>query len=323
MRFISDDIEDQRPVWMSPEEIVDPAKLVSVFCQQFTITDCRFLLWHMLTASLSAENHDSVPGIGEKVYFFENLMPFIEAVFLGAGNDAGIKGDKHAEKSVTNGCNDTENNAEQGSLGAEMINFAGQQTKASKDLNLKKLQKRIRKHSIWYRERINDPSLVISAFFDATSAADFKSELYNVLQACSQDHFYPKNSPADALYFFEKVESMINAAYIIRQRSLRNQTKSDSISKSGNLEHTASMDDPMRILDERAIKAKGTLTRFFEVKSLRQWKEDLYEVCIFSLSNQAAQKWTVFIDTLPIYVHLVDLIEALEDFQIPLDTTQE
>src|SRR6218665_1458889 len=82
MRFISEDPASMLPVWMSPEELNNPSILIKEFCDLNTISDCRFMLWQMLSRSLSADSQHCQASCGEQLYFFENLMPFIEAVYL-------------------------------------------------------------------------------------------------------------------------------------------------------------------------------------------------------------------------------------------------
>ncbi len=82
MRFYSEDDEGGRPVWMSPEEIADPGSLLQGFCEEYSLGSCRFYLWKMLTASVSAGNHPKEASAGDQLYFFENLMPALEALYL-------------------------------------------------------------------------------------------------------------------------------------------------------------------------------------------------------------------------------------------------
>ncbi len=82
MRFYSEDDEDGRPVWMSPEEIADPAGLLQGFCAEYPLSNCRFYLWKMLSASISAGNHPPEASAGAQLYFIENLMPALEALYL-------------------------------------------------------------------------------------------------------------------------------------------------------------------------------------------------------------------------------------------------
>lgn len=82
MRFYSEDEDGSRPVWMSPEEMADPGSLLQEFCGEYSLSSCRFYLWKMLTASVSAGNHPAEASAGDQLYFFENLMPALEALYL-------------------------------------------------------------------------------------------------------------------------------------------------------------------------------------------------------------------------------------------------
>lgn len=82
MRFYSEDDEGGRPVWMSPEEIADPGNLLREFCEEYSLSNCRFYLWKMLTASVSAGNHPPEASAGAQLHFLENLMPALEALYL-------------------------------------------------------------------------------------------------------------------------------------------------------------------------------------------------------------------------------------------------
>ncbi|ODS84057.1 MAG: hypothetical protein ABS46_04605 [Cytophagaceae bacterium SCN 52-12] len=82
MRFYSEDDEGGRPVWMSPEEAVDPCSTLREFCGEYSLSNCRFYLWKMLAASISAGNHPVNASAGDQLYFFESLMPALEALYL-------------------------------------------------------------------------------------------------------------------------------------------------------------------------------------------------------------------------------------------------
>ena len=82
MRFASENNKDFHPVWMTPEEINDPAEFINEYCRSNSIVYCRFILWQMLSNSVSMENQHIYASAGEQLYFFENLMPLIEAVYL-------------------------------------------------------------------------------------------------------------------------------------------------------------------------------------------------------------------------------------------------
>ncbi|WP_149244289.1 hypothetical protein [Dyadobacter sp. 32] len=315
MRFTSDDKADMRPVWLSQQEIKDPNLILDGFIKEFTVTDCRFLLWRILVASLSSENQDSIPTIPERIYFFENLMPFIEAIYLGAQKkgdttDPNPIGESVVSSETSNRYDDLSHATEKERSGLK------QNVNPAPSLQLKKCQKYLRKNSIWYRERIDDPHKAITAFFDSTSVETFKTELYGILRACSENHPYQKDSPADVLYFFEKLESMINAGYIIHKISRKSTLDTLDTTESVPLFYGQSANDTetsaTSFIGVDSEEMIAILNEFFDYKSLKQWKEELYEICIFSLSNQAAQLWTVWIDSLAIYAHIIKLVECLK-----------
>ncbi len=82
MRYTASDSTLQHPVWMSPEEMVEPGELLREFCRSWDLADCRFYLWQMLSNSISSNNPRIEATHGDQLYFFENLMAMIEAVYL-------------------------------------------------------------------------------------------------------------------------------------------------------------------------------------------------------------------------------------------------
>ena len=82
MRHTTSNPEFQHPVWMSPEEMAEPGELLREFCRSWDVADCRFYLWQMLSNSISFNNPRIEATHGDQLYFFENLMAMIEAVYL-------------------------------------------------------------------------------------------------------------------------------------------------------------------------------------------------------------------------------------------------
>ncbi|MGN7890329.1 hypothetical protein [Dyadobacter sp. 22481] len=310
MRFISEGA-DLRPLWMSPEEVSDPSKLISHFCKTHSIADCRFLLWQMLSNSISTGTPHIHASAGEQLYFFENLMPFLEAVFL-MQHETKLTHDESSETEAIGGNSNkarVEENHQTGASG-ELFQAIG-----SKRGKFKRKQKHIRNHSIWYRQRIIDPFRVIADFFDAYSLMSFKANLYDVLQAVSADHFYQKGSPSDVLYIFERLESVINAAYLINNGGIQ-----AKFIKPGDLIERVKIRQeinsswemlPSLLNSEEMTNPQKVLTSFFDYKSLRDWKQELTEVYNFALSKHPACEWGVCIDSLSVFVYSVKLVEAL------------
>ena len=62
--------------------MAEPGELLREFCRSWDLADCRFYLWQMLSNSISFNNPRIEATHGDQLYFFENLMAMIEAVYL-------------------------------------------------------------------------------------------------------------------------------------------------------------------------------------------------------------------------------------------------
>lgn len=82
MRHTTCNPEFQHPVWMSREEMAEPGELIREFCRSWDLADCRFYLWQMLSNSISYDHPHIEAMPGGQIYFFENLIAMIEAVYL-------------------------------------------------------------------------------------------------------------------------------------------------------------------------------------------------------------------------------------------------
>jgi hypothetical protein len=312
MRFSTSYDEFNRPVWMSPQEQNDPSDVITSFCTSWSLSDCRFYLWQMFSNSVSAPKNHHDPPLAEQVYFIENLMPFIEAIFLTTENDGNCKQFENLEKIMA---------AEAGIDPA-----LGHDEKAAvpRDSDLeftesryKKKRRYLRKHSIWFRGKIREPLKIIETFFDAYSLANFKTYLVDVLQAVSDEQYYQKGSPADVLHLMERWESLINAAYFLQGTDLglaRMPTENlfTNLLKRNEKSLNESSDMLPCLLDkEELANPQQVLTAFFKYKSLKEWKHELVEICSFALSKHPAHEWGSYIDSLSVFVHSVKLAEAL------------
>ncbi|SEJ16607.1 hypothetical protein SAMN04487995_3569 [Dyadobacter koreensis] len=307
MRFISEDDADVRPLWMSPQEISDPSEFIRQFCRMHSIADCRFFLWQMLSNSVSANNTDADASAGEQLYFFENLMPFIEAVFLLQYTDAEKVVDVSSENNAYHENIESSVSDKNSVMGASDYFPLTDQIEKSK---LKKKLKKLKYHSVWYRERINDPCQVIQSFFDYSSLMSFKTNLYEILKVTSEDYFYQKGSPNSVSHHLERLESIINVAYLMNGENL------------GHIDIKSKLEDPQLppvtqemshslLTKEEILNPEKVLTSFFDYKSLKEWKKALIEINDFALSKHPAHEWGVWIDALPVFVHSVKLAEAL------------
>lgn len=295
MRFISDDANDLKPAWMSSQETECPEKLLPGFWKHYTIADCRFFLWQMLSASISTENQDVDASPGEQISFFENLVVYLEASFI-LDNREPLSKAKRDEP-------------ETDEPGESFMDIKPGEKPPKDDKPHRKFHKRLKRLSIWHRDGFDDPYAILDSFFDAYDLPSFKARLYDILQVCCQEKYYDKGCPADVLYFLEKVESIINAAYLIlisEEAKWLDKSKT-AMECIANIESECETEQPAVIIQ--------CLKEFFEYKSLKKWKQELNRICLYSLSSQSAQEWGAWIDSLTLYKLICRLAETAFDLR--------
>lgn len=178
MRYTATGPASQHPVWMSPEETADPKGFIEDFCRSWDLTDCRFYLWRMLSGSLSCGSYPVDASAGSQLYFFENLVAMIEAVYqLRQVQPAGEPGSPAEERAEVNN------------------------SQVENDSTLIESQPEVQAG--------------IDAFFSAYSLKEFTERLFFILEAYSANDYYKKSSPSDVLYAMEKLSDLIKAAHRI------------------------------------------------------------------------------------------------------------
>jgi hypothetical protein len=180
MRYTATGPASQHPVWMSPEETADPKGFIEDFCRSWDLTDCRFYLWRMLSGSLSCGSYPVDASAGSQLYFFENLVAMIEAVYqLRQVQPAGEPGSPAEERAEVNN------------------------SQVENDSTLIESQPEVQAG--------------IDAFFSAYSLKEFTERLFFILEAYSANDYYKKSSPSDVLYAMEKLSDLIRVAHDIYQ----------------------------------------------------------------------------------------------------------
>lgn len=249
----------------------------------------------MLSTSISAEGQHVDASPGEQIYFFENLVVYLEASFVLDQHRSLSKAKagerEHTEPGEPSGKSDS--------------------SKTNRGSLPKKVNKRLKRLSIWHRDGFNDPYAILDSFFDAYDLTSFKARLYDILQVCCQEKYYDKGCPADVLYLLEKVESIINAAYLIlsseKEKRLTQPKPSAEVTSKAGVRQEGEID--------LSAGTSQFLTEFFEYKSVKKWKQELNRICLYSLSSQSAQEWGVYIDSLTLYQLVGRLAETAFDLR--------
>lgn len=264
MRFISDDHDEQRPVWMSPEERENPLAFLSSFCHDYPIADCRFILWHMLSASLSAPIQNDEPSISDQVCFFENLMPALEALHLWVSTD--------------------------------------QDPLISKDIESGKIKLVAPERKDCEKDKISDALAQIKEFLASYPASEFEELLFDILHAVTSYKVYSRSCPATVLTFNRSFEGLLEAS---QQLSIC----CPSIQHDNRAEHCQSVSETKS--NYHGPDLSMIFKPIFQFRTLAEWKEELYRICLYALSKEPADEWGAVVDTLAIYRLSTDLVKAL------------
>ena len=172
--------------------------------------------------------------------------------------------------------------------------------------------------SLWYREEITDPYQVIAEFFSVADIASHRRVIRDAIKAACSNRIVNIKNPGDLLFDFKMLESVINAAYLLNKAKKKSPL---SIGKDNlfnpNLfcgwhRDVTEWDFFPRMLSlKEYINPYLVLKRFFKFLSLARWKQELQDVVEHALTTTSLWESGIDFDTLPIFLHLTKLAEAV------------
>jgi len=171
--------------------------------------------------------------------------------------------------------------------------------------------------SIWYKNEITDPYQTITELFTAADLAYYRITIKAALNAACSDKVWDKTSPGDLLWFLERLESGINAAYLINKEKKKSPLsigKDDVFNPNLYCSWHADQGEwdffPRSLSLKEYIDPYLVFKRFFKYLTLAEWKDELRELMEFALGKTSFSEACVDFDTLQIYFHLTKLVEA-------------
>ena len=171
--------------------------------------------------------------------------------------------------------------------------------------------------SIWYKNVITDPYQTIAEFFTAADLAYYRRTIKRAINVASSDKVWNKTSPGDLLWFFERLESAINAAYLINKEKKKSPLsigKEDVFNPNLYCSWHGDLTEwdffPRSLSLKEFINPYVAFKKFFKYLPLDEWKDQLRELMEFALGKTSFSEACADFDTLPIYFHLTKLVEA-------------
>ncbi len=272
MRYTTSDPKFQDPVWMSPEERKEPEEFISDFCRSWGLSECRFYLWQMLCNSIASDSQPIGASSGSQVYFFENIVAMIEAVYLV---------NQISETATDRSPGEEEEVVVEESAGVDSEGLLVYKDEGSRLSSFSALAG---------RDSIESE---LSLFFDSYKPEHFAVRWRAILEAYSAQDYYKQGSPSDVVYAIEKLTDLIKAAHEIYQR----------LSGEGFLDEAP---EGMPVIGS----AHSTIRQFFQTRGLEEWKRCLRHVLFFALSTDDPDEGGCKEDTLYLYNSVCELVAA-------------
>jgi len=166
-------------------------------------------------------------------------------------------------------------------------------------------------------EEITDPYQTIAHLFTAADVPSYRKIIKQAIKAACSDRVWTKRDPSSLLWFFDLLESAINAAYLInkdKKKSPFSISREDLFnpdlysSKQSNAPDWESF--PRTLSVKEFIDPYLVFKRFFRYHSLSEWKMELDDIRCYALGKDSFYDSSIDFDALRIYLHLTKLIEA-------------
>jgi hypothetical protein len=157
----------------------------------------------------------------------------------------------------------------------------------------------------------SDPYSIIKDFFYSGSISDMKELLMEACRAgLSEKYRWKEGSPGNLLYFYERLETLVEVCFLI---SIRRKTKnklSKKIKRAAKKEllHTVCL--PCSLSTAEISNPFLVIHSFFELYTIKKWKQHLYTWMEAGLSNYTVLDSIKAKDILPYHHHLQKLMDA-------------
>lgn len=169
--------------------------------------------------------------------------------------------------------------------------------------------------SRWSKTQIADPYEAIAECFTSCHLTDFRKFITGVFLFIYRDKIYNKTTPSTLLVDFQILELLINAAYLINKKRKKSPIMimdNEAFNKNLYCKNSGSCEWDLfpRFLSLKEYKNPYKVFKdFFKYRELDEWKQDLEEILSSTLSKYADYA-ELNVHVLPMYIHLMKLIEA-------------
>jgi len=166
----------------------------------------------------------------------------------------------------------------------------------------------------WAYEIIEDPYQVFAQCYDFAGIDNYRKLIRNTLLSVYDNKVYKKLEPSSTLYEYSIILSVLNVAYYINRQNKKEAInfffgdKLDSRYYCEGEKKEVDWECFPRFLSMKEYENPYLVFKhIFQYQDLGEWKKDLQEVIERTLSSYNED---MFLEILPIYLHLSKLMEA-------------
>lgn len=167
-------------------------------------------------------------------------------------------------------------------------------------------------------EEITDPYQMIAQLFSAADVDSYRKAIKQAIKAACSDRIWKKQeSPSSLLWYFDLLESAVNAAYLINKEKKKSPIsvgREDLFNPNFYSGERSDASDwksfPRTLSLKEYIDPYIVFKRFFRYHSLSEWQMELDDLKTYALGTDSFYAASIDFDALRIYLHLTKLIEA-------------
>jgi hypothetical protein len=156
-----------------------------------------------------------------------------------------------------------------------------------------------------------DPYKIIKDFFYSGSITDTKDLFMETCRAAlSEKYSWKEGSPGNLLYFYESLELLVEACFLVFTSKKHKKKWAKKIKRASGNKSLPHPHLPCSISADEMTDPFAVIKSFFELYSLKQWKQWLYAWMEAGLSDYTVLDSIESKDLLPYYNQLQRLMDA-------------
>jgi hypothetical protein len=172
-------------------------------------------------------------------------------------------------------------------------------------------------HSLWYKERIDDPKQVIEVTFGNTDIGTLKRFVTDLFTSACHKSPCQHYSIADIFYYLKQVEAIINASFLLNLQKTNSSIVINEFELfnprffRGKKNYVNNWDYyPKGLSLQEFINPYAAFSKAFEFCSIKEWKKRLDVIVTYAFDKGTFSQDSIEIEIIGTYLQLTAMLEA-------------